>query len=90
VRVGQQSDCLEWSLPANIIVQNEIELDCSGTDITLRLSLPEAISPKELGLGADLRKLGFGLLSIDLKRKLGMTSVIKKCFSGKSGLKKSC
>ena len=68
VRVGQESDSVEWVLPANIIVQNEIELDCAGTDITLRLGLPEAISPKELGLGADLRKLGFGLLSIDLER----------------------
>jgi len=48
---------------------DEIELDCAGTDITLRLGLPEAISPKELGFRADLRKLGFwGLLSIDLER----------------------
>ncbi len=79
VRIGQESDSLEWVLPANVVVRNEIELDCRGTDITLRLSLPEAISPRELGLGADSRKLGFGLVSLDIKRKPS-TSFIKKIF----------
>jgi hypothetical protein len=80
LRVGQESDSLEWVLPANVVVQNEIELNCKGTDITLRLSMPEAISPRELGLGADSRKLGFGLVSLDIKRK-PTTSFIKKIFS---------
>jgi acyl-CoA synthetase (AMP-forming)/AMP-acid ligase II/acyl carrier protein len=79
VRVGQESDSLEWVLPANVVVQNEIELDCRGTDITLRLSLPKAISPRELGLGPDSRKLGFGLVSLDIERK-PLTSFIKKIF----------
>ncbi|MBV6415169.1 MAG: hypothetical protein OMOMHJEC_03023 [Xanthomonadales bacterium] len=36
-------------------------------DSVLELRCPQATSPQALGLGADVRELGFGLISAELR-----------------------
>jgi glycosyltransferase involved in cell wall biosynthesis len=67
VLVASSSAKTTWTVPANEMVQRELCLeDQSADDVVLRFSLPEATSPKKLGLGEDRRNLGMGLVSLDL------------------------
>jgi thioesterase domain-containing protein/acyl carrier protein len=64
-RVGNNTENLKWRMPANAETRNPIDIDCDGDDIILGLTMPEAISPHELGQGPDHRKLGLGLVAME-------------------------
>jgi acyl-coenzyme A synthetase/AMP-(fatty) acid ligase/acyl carrier protein len=66
VRNGFDGKETKWELPPNSTVRKEVELECSGSDITLQFLLPEAISPRLLSLGADRRQLGLGLIKMKI------------------------
>lgn len=66
VRSGFDGNEIKWEIPANTIVQKEIELECKGSDITLQFSFPDAISPQRLLLSADRRRLGLGVIAMEI------------------------
>jgi hypothetical protein len=57
-----------WSVPANQTVQKELEFESRRTDVVLQFSFPNALSPFQLGISADRRLLGIGLISLSLDR----------------------
>jgi glycosyltransferase involved in cell wall biosynthesis len=70
VNVGGDLESLltTWSVPTNQTVQKYLQLDSRCTDVVLQFSFPDASSPFELGISGDRRRLGIGLISLDLHR----------------------
>jgi hypothetical protein len=66
VRIGFNAGEVKWELPANTIAKKEIELECTGSDIALQFSLPDAISPQRLLLSGDRRQLSLGLIAMEI------------------------
>jgi len=57
-----------WSVPAQQAVEKELHVESQFRDVILRFSLPNAMSPFQLGVSSDRRLLGIGLISLDLHR----------------------
>jgi hypothetical protein len=57
-----------WSVPANHTVQKELHGESGCTDVVLQFAFPNVASPFQLGISADRRLLGIGLISLDLDR----------------------
>ncbi len=68
VNVVDDSESLStiWSVAANRPVRKELQLESRGADAALQFSFPNVSSPLELGISADRRRLGIGLISLDL------------------------
>jgi GT2 family glycosyltransferase len=60
------SHVIEWQVPINQIVQREIAVDSRAADAVIRLSFPDATSPKILGMSTDRRRLAMGLVALAL------------------------
>lgn len=57
-----------WSVPASHTIRKELLLESQGTDAVLQFSFGDVLSPFQLGISADRRRLGIGLISLDLHR----------------------
>ena len=68
VTVDCTSETFTWSLPANTIVQKELSLEPRSGDVVLTFGCPQATSPLQLGFSDDRRRLGIGLISLDLNQ----------------------
>jgi GT2 family glycosyltransferase len=68
VRRGEEVDSVNWRAVANQIVQQEIIFQGNSEDTTLHFSFPDAQSPLELGMSKDPRKLGVGLIALEISR----------------------
>jgi glycosyltransferase involved in cell wall biosynthesis len=70
LKVGDDSasPSIMWTVPAQRVVQKELHVESQLTDVTLQFSLPNAISPFQLGVSTDRRLLGIGLISLNLRR----------------------
>ena len=66
VTLGPTSQTTAWLVPANQIVRKELTVESDSADITLQLAFPNAASPFELGSSGDRRRLGIGLITLDL------------------------
>jgi len=66
VSPGTTSQPTAWSVPANKVVRKELSVESDSADIILQLAFPNAASPFELGLSDDRRRLGIGLISMDM------------------------
>jgi hypothetical protein len=55
-----------WLLPTNVVVRQELSVESAGSDVMLAFACPDAVSPSQLGLNDDPRRLGIGLISLDL------------------------
>ena len=67
-RGGSAAQAVDWSMPADVIVQRELDVDASGDDVTVQFTFPNPASPRDLGLAADSRQLGLGLIAVTLVR----------------------
>jgi glycosyltransferase involved in cell wall biosynthesis len=70
VSVVDDSESLStiWSVPANQSVQKQLDFESRRTDVVLQFSFPKVLSPFQLGISADRRLLGMGLISLSLDR----------------------
>ncbi len=68
VRHGVEADTVKWRAVANQIVRQEIIFQGNTEDAILHFSFPDAQSPFELGMSEDPRKLGVGLIALELSR----------------------
>ena len=57
-----------WTMPANSIGNHAFDFQAEGEDIVVTFLTTGTISPRELGISEDKRKLGIGLVSVNLKR----------------------
>jgi hypothetical protein len=64
VRIGYSGPELDWHIATNTVVQQQVDVGFVGEDVTLRFSMPGAISPMELNKVLDLRRLGIGLVEM--------------------------
>ena len=62
---------LAWRVPTNAVVHKELRIESAPADGVLTFSYPQAVSPAELGVSADRRRLGIGLLLLDLTEPAG-------------------
>jgi len=60
--------CTMWSVAAQQVVQKQLHVESRFTDVILQFSLPNAMSPFQLGVSTDRRLLGIGLISLELHR----------------------
>ncbi len=64
-----------WSYSAKRPLQKDVlffdgEALASAKDLTLRFLIKKPLSPQQLGMSADARKLGFGLISANIVRQI--------------------
>lgn len=64
--IPASSQELTWYVPVRQVVTKELYVVSQSADVVLRFALPNAISPLSLGESADRRRLGIGLVSLDL------------------------
>jgi hypothetical protein len=67
VRVSENQTWQQWHFEPEMSEQ-ELVFEGLGANVTLHLAFPDAVSPAELGVSADTRRLGFGLIGIELSR----------------------
>jgi glycosyltransferase involved in cell wall biosynthesis len=65
---GRETLSAIWTIPANHIVEKELRVASRCADVVLEFSFPNASSPLQLGISDDSRRLGIGLISLDLDR----------------------
>jgi len=68
VRRDVEPEAVEWHAVANQISRQEITFEGNSQETTLHFSFPDAQSPFELGVSEDRRKLGVGLIALELLR----------------------
>ena len=68
VRRGAEAGAVKWRAVPNDVVQQEIIFQGNSEDMTLHFSFPDAQSPLELGMSKDPRKLGIGLIALEISR----------------------
>jgi hypothetical protein len=70
VNVLDDSESLSaiWSVPANHTAQKALQVESRCADVVLQFSFSNVSSPFQLGISADRRLLGIGLMSLDLFR----------------------
>jgi phosphoglycerol transferase len=63
VRVGQMEKRVKLApLPHEVFLQFETD----GMQKTVTIDVPQAVSPQELGMSADIRRLGLGMWKVEL------------------------
>jgi glycosyltransferase involved in cell wall biosynthesis len=70
-RIGEKT-VASWSCTANarsFVIEFEVQGANSREGLMLDLDTPNAVSPAELGLSTDTRRLGIGLISICIERR---------------------
>jgi GT2 family glycosyltransferase len=68
VNVHDDSEPLSaiWSVPANHNAQKALQVESRCKDLVIQFSFSDVSSPFQLGISADRRLLGIGLISLDL------------------------
>jgi GT2 family glycosyltransferase len=71
IRVGllDTSTRLTWLVPANQTARKDFSLESGSNDMILQFTFADRKSPFELGAGEDRRRLGIGLVSMELTRQ---------------------
>jgi hypothetical protein len=66
VRSGAARTLADWSFATDETHRQELVIEASGDETSLEFCLHDAISPSSLGMSNDQRRLGLGLLSVDI------------------------
>lgn len=66
VRSGAAGTVAEWSFATDELHRQELVIEASGDETSLEFCLHDAVSPSSLGMSADQRCLGLGLLSVTI------------------------